>query len=224
MKVPFSLEWLQSNNDTLFTERSLANAFVPDRRFGFAVGHHGQVWTAVVGVFGDAASNGIIGDGVAAAARATWAPIMEERETLHLGNAGIYRSRSRSDADFGFFSQAEAFLFGRPFVDTGNLPEVSSVSRLGAEFAYRNGPLLAQAECIRADVEQFGGLPGFGFQGGYIEGSLVLKGDGRSYTLTPQGGMTNASPAAASASSGSPPDSAPSTSTTGALAGAPSGM
>ena len=32
MKVPFSLEWLQSNNDTLFTERSLANAFVPDRQ------------------------------------------------------------------------------------------------------------------------------------------------------------------------------------------------
>src|ERR1700712_2526268 len=98
MKVPFSLEWLQSNNDTLFTERSLANAFVPDRRFGFAADHHGQAWTALVGVFGNAASNGVTGDGVAVAGRATWAPVMRERETLHLGVAAIYRSRYRGDA------------------------------------------------------------------------------------------------------------------------------
>nr|WP_137830214.1 porin [Methylobacterium sp. L1A1] len=192
MKVPFSLEWLQSNNDTLFTERSLANALVPERRFGLAVGHHGLAWTAVAGVFGNAASNGVTGDGVAAVGRATWAPVMEERETLHLGVAGIYRSRSRGDADFGFSSQAEAFLFGRPFVDTGDLPGVASVSRLGAELAYRNGPFLVQAEYIRADVERFGGLPGFGFQGGYVEGSIVLNGEGRAYALTPQGGTTYA--------------------------------
>lgn len=192
MKVPFSLEWLQSNNDTLFTERSLANAFVPERRFGFAAGRHGQTWTAVAGVFGDAASNGITGNGVAAAARVTWAPVTGERETLHLGLAGIYRSRSRGDADFGFSSRAEAFLFGRPFVDTGDLPGVASVSRLGAELAYRNGPFLVQAEYIRADVEQFGGLPGFGFQGGYVEAAVTLNGKGRAYALTPQGGTTYA--------------------------------
>ncbi|MCJ2102393.1 OprO/OprP family phosphate-selective porin [Methylobacterium sp. E-046] len=196
MKVPFSLEWLQSNNDTLFAERSLANAFVPDRRFGFAVGHHGQAWTAVASVFGDAASNGITGDGVAAAGRATVAPILEERETLHLGLAGLFQSRSRADGAFSFSTPPEAFLFTRPFVDTGDLPDVAHVSRIGAEFAYRSGPILVQAEYIHAEIERFAGaggpVPVLGFQGGYVEAALVLNGEGRAYALTPEGGTTYA--------------------------------
>ncbi len=196
MKVPFSLEWLQSNNDTLFAERSLANAFVPDRRFGFAIGHHGQAWTAVAGVFGNAASNGISGDGVAVGARATVAPIMNKDETLHFGLAGIYRSRSRGDDNFSFSTPAEASLFARSFVDTGDLPDVARASRIGSEFAYRNGPLLLQAEYIHAEIERFEGLGGplpvLGFQGGYVEAGLVLNGEGRSYAMTPQGGTTYA--------------------------------
>lgn len=185
MKMPFSLEWLQNNTGTLFAERSLANALVPERRFGMAVGHHGQAWTAVLGVFGNAAGNGITGDGLAAAGRATYAPILEERETLHFGLAAIRRERSRGDDRFGLSVQAEAFLFGRPFVDTGTIPDVSHVSRLGAEVAYRAGPFLVQAEYIRTEVERFGGGPSLGFQGGYLEGSLVLNGAGRAYALTP---------------------------------------
>ncbi|MCJ2055867.1 OprO/OprP family phosphate-selective porin [Methylobacterium sp. J-048] len=189
MKVPFSLEWLQSNNDTLFAERSLANAFVPDRRFGFAVGHHGQAWTVTAGVFGNAASNGITGDGVAAAGRATVAPILEERETLHLGLAGITQSRSRGDGAFSFSTPPEAFLFTRSFVDTGDLPDVARVSRIGAEFAYRNGPVLVQAEVIRTAVDRFAGLggasPSLDFQGGYVEAGWVLNGAGRAYALAP---------------------------------------
>ena len=192
MKVPFSLEWLQSSNDTLFAERSLANALVPERRFGFSTGHHGDGWTAVAGVFGNAASNGLTGDGIAAAARITYAPLMKERETLHLGLAGIHRGRSRNDDDFSFSTRAEAFLFGRPFVDTGTIPDVASASRLGTEIAYRNGPFLVQAEYIRADVERFNGLPALGFQGGYVEGSVMLNGRGRDYALTPKGGTTYA--------------------------------
>nr|WP_246730813.1 porin [Methylobacterium sp. 2A] len=196
MKVPLSLEWLQSNNNTLFVERSLANAFVPDRRFGFAIGRHGQAWTAVAGVFGNAASNGITGNGIAAAGRATWAPILEERETLHVGLAGIYRSRSRNDGDFSFSTTPEAALFTRSFVETGDLPDVASVSRIGTEFAYRNGPFLVQAEYIRAQIERFGGpggaAPGLGFQGGYVEAAWVLNGEGRGYALTPKGGTTYA--------------------------------
>lgn len=192
MKVPFSLEWLQSSNDIPFAERSLANALVPERRFGFAAGHHGDAWTAVAGVFGNAASNGVTGDGVAAAGRITYAPILRERETLHIGLAGIYRSRTRTSDDFSLSTQAEAFLFGRPFVDTDTIPEVASVSRVGTEMAYRNGPLLVQAEYIRTDVQRFNGLPSLGFQGGYVEGSVVLNGRGRDYVLTPQGGTTYA--------------------------------
>lgn len=192
MKVPFSLEWLQSSNDIPFAERSLANALVPERRFGVAAGHHGDAWTAVAGVFGNAASNGVTGDGVAMAGRITYAAILRERETLHIGLAGIYRSRTRTSDDFSLSTQAEAFLFGCPFVDTDTIPAVASVSRVGTEVAYRNGPLLVQAEYIRTDVQRFNGLPSLGFQGGYVEGSVVLNGPGRDYALTPEGGTTYA--------------------------------
>ena len=196
MKEPFSLEWLQSNNDTLFVERSVANALVPERRFGFAAGHHGQAWTAVAGVFGNAASSGIDGDGVAVAARATVAPIMTADETLHLGLAGVARSRSRSDGAFSFSSPAGASLFERPLVDTGDLPDAASVSRLGIELAYRRGPFLVQAEYIRAALQPFGGpgqpTAGLDFQGGYVEAAVVLNGAGRAYALTPQGGTAYA--------------------------------
>ncbi|WP_267356515.1 MULTISPECIES: porin [unclassified Methylobacterium] len=196
MKVPLSLEWLQSNNDTLFVERSGANALVPERRFGVAVGRNGQAWTAVAGVFGNAASNGISGDGVAVAGRATYAPILEERETLHLGLAATYRRRSRSDGAFSFSAPAGTALFERQLVDTGDLPDAASVTRLGAEFAYRRGPVLLQAEYIRAELQPFSG-PGMpasalGFQGGYVEAAWVLNGEGRGYALTPQGGTTYA--------------------------------
>ncbi|SDN34197.1 phosphate-selective porin OprO and OprP [Methylobacterium phyllostachyos] len=196
MKVPLSLEWLQSNNDTLFVERSGANALVPERRFGVAVGRNGQAWTAVAGVFANAASNGIAGDGVAVGGRATVAPILEERETLHLGLAVIDRRRSRSDGAFSFSAPAGSALFERQLVDTGDLPDAARVTRLGAEFAYRRGPFLLQAEYIRAALQPFAG-PGMatsvlGFQGGYVEAAWVLNGEGRGYTRAPQGGTTYA--------------------------------
>ncbi|MFW2551463.1 porin, partial [Klebsiella pneumoniae] len=53
-----------------------------------------------------------------------------------------------------------------------------------------------QAEYIRAEIERFpapgGSQPVLGFQGGYVEASWVLNGDGHSYALTPQGGTTYA--------------------------------
>lgn len=70
------------------------------------------------------------------------------------------------------------------------------MSRLGAEFAYRRGPVLIQAEYIYAALQPFRG-PGqsgsaLDFQGGYVEAALVLNGEGRAYALTPQSGTTYA--------------------------------
>ena len=81
-------------------------------------------------------------------------------------------------------------------MDTGDLPDAASVSRLGAEMAYRRGPFLVQAEYIRAELQPFRtpGQPGaaLDFQGGYVEAALVLNGEGRAYALAPQSGTTYA--------------------------------
>ena len=105
---------------------------------------------------------------------------------------------------------------------------MAGVSRIGAEFAYRNGPFLMQAEYIHAEIERFAGAGGpapvLGFQGGYVEAAVVLNGAGRAYALTPHGGTTYATfkgvrvpggaarlPRAGSACSSWPPATAPST-------------
>ena len=192
MKEPFSLDQLISDNNTLFTERSLADAFAPARNFGFAIGRSGQDWTLVTGMFGGNANTGIRSEGLASTTRATFAPIHADTEVLHLGVAGSYRSLPRDAAPLSLSSPSEAFLFARAFVDTGDIRDASSIGRIGLEAAYRNGPLLIQAEYIRTEVSRFDGARPLTFQGGYVEASCVLNGKGRDYALTPKYGATYA--------------------------------
>lgn len=193
MKEPFSLDQLTGDTNTLFTERSLADAFAPGRNFGGAVGTHGKDWTAVAGVFGGNANTGIGQQGIAATGRLTYAPIHESDHVLHLGLAGSYRSLSRTSDGLAFSSQAEASLLRQSFVDTDAIAGASSVARLGLEAAYQSGPFLIQAEYIDTRVERFDGRPNLGFRGGYVQGSVILNGQRmRSYKLNPDYGTTYA--------------------------------
>ncbi|MFC6775102.1 OprO/OprP family phosphate-selective porin [Methylobacterium gregans] len=192
MKEPFSLDQLISDNNTVFTERSLADAFAPARNFGFAIGRRMGDWTAVVGVFGGNANTGIRSEGVSAAARLTAAPINTDAQVLHLGISGNYRSLPQNEAPLQLSARSEAFLFARPFVNTGDIRDAASIGRIGLEAAYRHGPVLIQAEYIRTEIERFDGARALSFQGGYIEASVVLNGQGRRYALTPDYGTTYA--------------------------------
>ncbi|TXM69116.1 porin [Methylobacterium sp. WL69] len=191
MKEPFSLDQLISDNATLFTERSLADAFAPARNFGLALGHHGTNWTVAASVFGGNANTGLTREGVAATARVTTAPIRTDEAVLHLGLAGSLRDLPRDAAPLSLSSRSEAFLFRQTFVDTGDIRDATTIARLGLEAAYRTGPFLVQAEYIRTRVERSGAGP-LSFQGGYIQASLVLNGQGRAYKLAPDYGATYA--------------------------------
>ncbi|MFE1601842.1 OprO/OprP family phosphate-selective porin [Methylobacterium sp. ID0610] len=192
VKEPFSLDQLISDNNTLFTERSLADAFAPARNFGFALGHARDDWTVVAGVFGGNINTGVRSEGIAGTARATWAPIRRDGTVLHLGLAGSYRGLPAGEEPLQLSSRSEAFLFTRRFVDTGDIRDAASIGRVGLEAAYRGGPLLVQAEYIRTRVERRGGAAPLDFQGGYVQASYVLNGDNRAYALTPKYGTTYA--------------------------------
>ena len=192
MKEPFSLDQLISDNATLFTERSLADAFAPARNVGFALGRHGEDWTLVASVFGGNANTGVAREGIAATARATYAPIRTEDRVLHVGLAVSVRDLPRDGQGLSLSSRSEAFLFQRNFVDTGDIRDASSVGRIGVEAAWREGPFLVQAEYIRTTVERFGGASPAQFQGGYVQASVVLNGAGRAYALAPEYGTTYA--------------------------------
>ena len=192
MKEPFSLDQLNGDNTTLFTERSLADAFAPARNLGFALGRHGKDWTMVASVFGGNANTGVGSEGVAATARATYALLHEDDRVLHLGLAGSFRDLPRDGQGLSLSSRSEAFLYQRNFVDTGDIRDASSVGRIGLEAAYRDGPFLVQAEYIRTGVERTGGARPVSFQGGYVQASVVLNGKGRAYKLAPDYGATYA--------------------------------
>ncbi|KQO60938.1 porin [Methylobacterium sp. Leaf91] len=184
-KEPFGLDQLASNNNILFTERALSDAFVPARNFGFAVGRHGKDWSVVTGIFGGNANTGIGSEGLASTSRVTYAPINDEKRTLHLGLAGSYRSLPRDESPLSLSSRSEAFLYARRFVDTGDIRDAASIARLGAELAYRSGPLLVSAEYTRTEIGRFDGGSPLSFQGGYVQASWVLNGDNRAYRMAP---------------------------------------
>jgi phosphate-selective porin OprO/OprP len=186
-KEPFSLNQLISDNVTLFTERSLADAFAPARNFGGAIGMNGDRWTLVAGVFGGNANTGITDNGVAGTARATYAPILTPTEVLHFGLAGSYRALDRDGQSLSFASRPEAFLFSssKQLVNTRTIGNAEAVERVGFEAAYQYGPFRVQAEYILTNVDRLGSQPGLFFQGGYIEAGWVLNGRGRPYRLKP---------------------------------------
>ncbi len=188
MKEPFSLNQLISDNNTLFTERSLADAFAPARNFGFAVGTHGERWTAVTSVFGGNINNAAIGDqGIASTTRVTYAPWLSQDgyEVLHFGLAGSYRSLPNDGSALTLSSRSEAFLFARQFVNTGSIRDAASIGRVGLEAAWQSGPFRIQAEYILTEIGRFGGAPSLSFQGGYIQAGLLLNGKGRRYAIAP---------------------------------------
>jgi phosphate-selective porin OprO/OprP len=181
-KEPFSLDWLTSNNDIMFMERSLANTFVPGRNTGFAIGTHGQNWTVSAGVFGGNINSTVDHGGIAATIRATYAPILTSNEVLHFGVAGSHRSFDQARPDLSFATSPESFLFKPALVDTGTIDGSRAIDRIGVEFAWANGPFRMQAEYTATQVERIA-AGHVAFQGGYIQGAWVINGKSPRYAL-----------------------------------------
>jgi phosphate-selective porin OprO and OprP len=182
-KEPFSLDWLTSNNDIMFMERSLAQTFVAPGRFtGFAIGTHGENWTVSGGVFGGNINETVERGGIAGMIRATYAPILTSNEVLHFGVAGSYRSLDRRAPEVSFDTTPESFLFRTSLVDTGTIDEARAIGRLGFEFAWANGPFRMQAEYIATQVERAAGRD-VTFQGGYMQAAWVINGKSPRYAV-----------------------------------------
>lgn len=184
-KEPFSLNQLESNNTTLFTERSLLDTFSPQRDFGFGVGAHGERWTFMGGAFGGTPVATGIGDyGIAGTARFTYAPVLDDRQVLHLGVAGSYRALERNGTALAFSDKPEDFLFSKSLVSTGAIRNADAVGRLGLEGAYQYGSVRVQSEYALTSVSG-AGAPDRAFQAGYVEAGYVVNGQGRKYRLVP---------------------------------------
>lgn len=181
-KEPFSLNQLESNNTTLFTERSLLDTFAPGRDFGLLFGTHGERWTLAGGAFGGNVNTGLADNGVAGTARFTYAPILTKDQILHFGVAGSYRASDRNGTPQSFSARPEDNLFATALVSTGTLRGADAVARFGLEAAYELNPFRLEGEYVLTTVSG-GGTRDRSFQAGYVEASWVINGHARSYSL-----------------------------------------
>ena len=193
-KEPVGQDQLRSNDTTTFVERALTNAFYPGRNFGGVVASYGDRWTAAAGVFGNNANGGIGDNGVAGAARFTYAPLLDRDQLLHVGVGGSYRALDPNLTAFTISSRPEDNEAARPLVSTGALRDARDVGRVDVEAIYQFASYRITGEYAVAAV---GGVAPSAtaaqrgdrvFQSGYVEAAWVVNGTGRPYRVAPKYG------------------------------------
>jgi phosphate-selective porin OprO/OprP len=143
----------------------------------------GARWSASGGVFGndikDEDTRKI--PGRSAIARLVFAPVNEDRNTLHIGASFEYR-----DADAGasvrFRARPETAATDVRLIDTGTIAGVAHLMTVEADFAWAPGPFTLQFEGLRSTVAR--DLSGsLSFQGVSVATSFVFTGERRSYRV-----------------------------------------
>ena len=191
-KQPFSMEAIASDRNLTFMERGLPFAFVIPRAPGVAVGTSGANWSINGGLFGEPVGNAQAGnDGYGAAARVTYAPILSDKDVLHLGLGATWRvpTQGNSTNSTGpkfttvrFRSKPESDVLAQRFVDTGEIRNVSHYATESAELAGAAGPASLQAEYQASQVTRDSG-PTLDFSGWYAQAAYTLTGEQRPYKV-----------------------------------------
>lgn len=188
VKVPFSLDYQTSNSYIPFQERSLLHdAFDSPRRIGAGVEidkDRGGGFTAELGVFGQTipADTKPDGDsGVSVAGRTTYAFLHTDVSLLHVGSSAEWRNPGDGET-VQMRTRPGAHLAPR-LVDTGVIPGVDDVRKLGAEFAGVAGPLSVQGEYMTVQVNRQTGRH-LNFAGWYAQAGYFLTDDSQAATYT----------------------------------------
>jgi phosphate-selective porin OprO and OprP len=183
-KVPFSLEQLVSSNNITFMERSQVDMFAPARRIGISWSRQADRYTFAVMGFGQEIGTDREGgdDGLGAAARVTFLPVMNDNGLLHLGLAVTsYEPEHSNNEVMRFRQRPESRPAGTRLIDTGTITDVDSTLSYGLEAAWVNGPVSLQAEYMNARVRR-DGWANPTFDGWYVYVSYFLTGESRRYS------------------------------------------
>lgn len=181
-KQYFSLEELTSSKYITFMERSLPNVFATGRRIGIGWMQSDDNWTLGVSAYGQEAGDGDENEeGFGYGGRATFAPVNEKGNVLHLGLAAAVEKPNDASVDMiRFRSRPEAHLSPR-LVDTGTFGNVDVINKYGVEAAWVAGPFSVQGEYVDTEVERDGGFGDVDFDGWYTYASWFLTGESRPY-------------------------------------------
>lgn len=179
--APFSMEDVGSSNETMFMERSLAQALAPGFGVGVSASYEGRHFGVSGGYFGDAidAEDNIQGSkGRGVALRATWSPIEHRRNTVHLG-VGLER-REFETGDVRLVTSGPEASLAPAFVTSGLVPNIDTSMSYNVEAAYSFGPVLAQAQYISTNLSRSAGGD-LTLEGYYAQVGWVVTGESHQY-------------------------------------------
>lgn len=187
-KIPFSLESINSAKSLIFMERSLPYAFLLQKRLGGMITAHGTNWTTSLGLFTeDVTSQSDDNEANTISARATYAPIAQQQQLIHLGFSAARidprrTSASTNDRTVRFSARPESNSTER-FVDTDDISgDIHHYYLFGGEFATVHGPFSLQGEYTHTSLEREIGAQ-LHFNGYYLYGSYFLTGEARNYKI-----------------------------------------
>jgi phosphate-selective porin OprO/OprP len=175
--APFSMEDVGSSNETMFMERSLAQALAPGFGVGIGASYEGRHFGLSGGYFGDAIDtedNIQAEKGQGVALRGTWSPMERRSNTLHFG-VGLER-REFDTGDFRTMSSGPEASLAPTAVSTGALANLDTSSSYNFEMAYSAGPVLFQGQYISTTLARTIG-PDVEASGYYAQVGWVLTGE-----------------------------------------------
>lgn len=200
MREPFSLDNLTSSNWATFMERSLINAFDPNRNWGLMMFNCNEAenFTFAMGVFREGTDQ--FGDDIgdsgerALTTRSTWMPYQdtEQNHFIEVGGSYSYRNLDKQfPSGIGGPEQSILRFQGRPEIalaeeNVGGVPSIiavefndaSNAQLFGVETSWNFGSLNLQSEFNGASVHR-GTLPSAFYHGTYAQASYFLTGESR---------------------------------------------
>jgi phosphate-selective porin OprO and OprP len=198
-KVPVGLENLTSSSATSFIESSLpTEALQESRRVGADWALQRPHVIVDAGYYFKGGPKPGYGyyfngypatNGKTAAARVVWLPWNISHEVLHFAISAAQESPASNVGEFGIDKPAIQVIRTRPeadlttvrLVNSGDIPFVEHIDRLGLEQLWISGPWSIQSEYLQARLERLYGLNTYSTNGYYIFGSYVLTGESRGY-------------------------------------------
>ncbi|SEQ59004.1 phosphate-selective porin OprO and OprP [Solimonas aquatica] len=193
VKPPIGLEALASDKTLTFMERGLPFAFINTgntRAPGLLLSHAGRNWSASAGAFGEplnTAQTAAGDEGYSLAGRVTYAPLLSERSSVHLGLSGVWRATTQNTGSNGkgssisFSSKPESNQPAQSFVSTGSIAgNVQHYRVADAEFAAQYGAASLQGEYLQTEVARDTGK-NLSFKGWYGQLAYTLSGEMRPY-------------------------------------------
>jgi phosphate-selective porin OprO/OprP len=181
-KEPIGLEFAYSSNAATFMERGLPHDLNPERNTGIrfqrtAASDAVYLTGGLYRITNNQGDSGPLNEGWAASARASWAPVYEEKgkRLLHFGLNASYRE----NLDI-YAKGARPSVHGMQPYLASSVTDVDNVTIAGLEAATNFGPLSLQAEYVLNVIERnSGGNATWG--GWYAFASYFLTGEHRPY-------------------------------------------